>query len=189
MLQPLAQRLSLPNRPTNRRIAELTPIAVAVSTAATRCGTTGCPFRSPIGRKKIAKRFIAGCWVSVRQPNESRQGRQNMISPAKGFFRPCGALEMARRGYPPLKLTRWAIFGCPCGTLTMHLELRSEVDTVDSDGEPPHVQRKIRAPRQQRPTNPGSGKGLEFPNPIKPFISSGLRTKTAQGFGNPPVVR
>jgi hypothetical protein len=35
----------------------------------------------------------------------------------------------------------------------------------------------------------GSGKGLEFPNPLKSPICSGLRTKTADGFGKLLVVR
>ena len=38
---------------------------------------------------------------------------------------------------------------------------------------------KIRAPRQQRPTNRGSGKGVEFPDPFKSRICSGLHAKTA----------
>jgi len=48
---------------------------------------------------------------------------------------------------------------------------------------------KIRAPRQQRPTNRGSGKGLEFPDPLKSRICSDLHAKTARGFGKSLILQ
>ena len=50
-------------------------------------------------------------WVTVRKPDESRQGRQSRIVVSNIFFRPTGALAFFTRD-PRLK--PWAIFGRPC---------------------------------------------------------------------------
>lgn len=73
---------------------------------------SGVQFQSPGGTNENSPPFQR--WVSDRNWNESRQGRQNPVLFSHAFFRPSGAWGIWGRVDPAIN--RWAIFERPCGT-------------------------------------------------------------------------